>query len=226
LADTVAAVRSASKTAGVTKADDLDAAIEDAKAPEGADPLFGITARFDLYGDTTQAAWEEGYGTSVTSGTSDDDGPVAIVWKVEDDNACALCQQHADDSPFDEDSLPGFPGDGGFGSEDPDALCEGGSRCRCSLDYVVGGEATQLFSNKAVAVAAVAKWGNEGNPEALIRWFNEGADGKIDWGNPGDFDQCVAEASKHMSEEQAKGFCNLRHQDAVGGPPGSEDQKS
>ncbi len=63
-----------------------------------------------------------------------------------------------------------------------------------------------------------------GNPEALREWYNEGADGQIDWGSPGDFDQCVEVASAYMDDEQAKGFCNLRHQDAVGGPPGTEDK--
>ena len=64
--------------------------------------------------------------------------------------------------------------------------------------------------------------GNEGNAQALIDWFNDGADGQIDWGQPGDFEQCVAVAGKHVDDPE--GFCNLRHQDAVGGPPGSEDK--
>ena len=58
----------------------------------------------------------------------------------------------------------------------------------------------------------------------LVLTYNDGADGQIDWGSPGDFDQCVDVASQYMDDEQAKGFCNLRHQDAVGGPPGSEDK--
>jgi len=62
-----------------------------------------------------------------------------------------------------------------------------------------------------------------GDPQGLIDWYNAGADGQIDWGNPGDFDDCVAVASQYMDDDQAKGFCNLRHQDAVGGAPGSED---
>lgn len=63
-----------------------------------------------------------------------------------------------------------------------------------------------------------------GNPTGLIDWYNAGADGAIDWGAPGDFDQCVAVAGRYMADDDAKGFCNLRHQDAVGGPPGSEDK--
>jgi hypothetical protein len=60
-----------------------------------------------------------------------------------------------------------------------------------------------------------------GDADALIEWYNAGADGEIDWGSEGDFDACVAIAGKYM--DNPEGFCNLRHQDAVGGPPGSED---
>lgn len=63
-----------------------------------------------------------------------------------------------------------------------------------------------------------------GNPDALREWYNDGADGQIDWGSPGDFDACVSVASNYMADDDARGFCNLRHQDAVGGPPGSEDK--
>lgn len=31
---------------------------------------------------------------------------------------------------------------------------------------------------------------------------------------------CVDKASNYMTDEQAKGFCNERHQDATGAPPG------
>jgi hypothetical protein len=65
--------------------------------------------------------------------------------------------------------------------------------------------------------------GHEGNPDALRQWFEDGADGQIDWGSPGDFDACVAIAGKYMDD--AEGYCNLRHQGAVGGPPGSEGKR-
>lgn len=55
-----------------------------------------------------------------------------------------------------------------------------------------------------------------GDPSHLISWYNDGADGQIDWGSPGDWQQCVDVASKYMDPEQAKGFCELRHQDATG----------
>lgn len=40
----------------------------------------------------------------------------------------------------------------------------------------------------------------------------------IAWGTPGDFNRCVAQvtAHGHMTPEQAKGYCNLRHHDALG----------
>ena len=59
-----------------------------------------------------------------------------------------------------------------------------------------------------------------GNASALIAWYNAGADGQIDWGSHGDFEQCVAVASQHI--DNPEGFCQERHIDAVGGPAGSE----
>src|SRR5580692_13036113 len=40
----------------------------------------------------------------------------------------------------------------------------------------------------------------------------------IAWGTPGDFDRCVAQVTVHgkMTPDQAKGYCNLRHHDALG----------
>ena len=63
-----------------------------------------------------------------------------------------------------------------------------------------------------------------GDAADLIQWYNDGADGAIDWGSEGDFDACVAVAGKYM--DNPEGFCQLRHIDAVGGPAGSEGKKS
>lgn len=68
------------------------------------------------------------------------------------------------------------------------------------------------------AVAAGAEFA--GNPQALRDWYNDGAGGRVDWGEPGDFMKCVDKASEYMTDEQAKGFCNERHQDATGAAPG------
>ena len=57
-----------------------------------------------------------------------------------------------------------------------------------------------------------------GNADALIEWYNDGADGQINWGSEGDFDACVAIAGKHL--DNPEGFCQLRHIDATGAPAG------
>ncbi|MEU0857402.1 2'-5' RNA ligase family protein [Streptomyces griseofuscus] len=58
---------------------------------------------------------------------------------------------------------------------------------------------------------------HRGDAEQLRKWYahGEGA-ARIGWGAPGDFDRCVAIASQHMAAESAKGYCNLRHHDALG----------
>ncbi|MGW3626269.1 NUDIX domain-containing protein [Streptomyces sp. NPDC000880] len=58
---------------------------------------------------------------------------------------------------------------------------------------------------------------NRGGAEQLRHWYvnGEGA-ALITWGTPGDFGRCVAIAGKHMSSDDAKGYCNLRHHDALG----------
>lgn len=62
---------------------------------------------------------------------------------------------------------------------------------------------------------------NRGGAENLRNWYvHGGGAAEIGWGTPGDFMRCVAIAGKHMTSERAKGYCNLRHQEAVGSPPG------
>lgn len=57
----------------------------------------------------------------------------------------------------------------------------------------------------------------------LIRWYERGEGAaKIRWGTKGDFMRCVRIAEKHMTPEQAKGFCSNRHQGALGVRPGQE----
>ena len=53
--------------------------------------------------------------------------------------------------------------------------------------------------------------------ESLRQYWTHGRGAaKVAWGTPGDFDRCVAEISKYMSPERAKGYCELRHQEATG----------
>jgi hypothetical protein len=58
---------------------------------------------------------------------------------------------------------------------------------------------------------------NRGGAEQLRRWYVSGEGAmRISWGTPGDFSRCVGIAGQHMDPERAKGYCNLRHKDALG----------
>jgi len=69
-----------------------------------------------------------------------------------------------------------------------------------------------------VATARAIEIQKAGDAQALIDWYNAGADGQINWGTAGDFDACVAIAGKHL--DNPEGFCQLRHMDATGEPAG------
>jgi len=75
-------------------------------------------------------------------------------------------------------------------------------------------DSIKLWINKA-RQAEIFK---AGNAEALIEWYENGADGQIDWGQPGDFEQCVEIAGQYL--ENPEGFCQLRHIGATGEPSG------
>jgi len=60
-----------------------------------------------------------------------------------------------------------------------------------------------------------------GDAGALIDWYEQGADGQIDWGSEGDFDACVAIAGKYI--DNPEGFCQLRHIGATGDPAGQAE---
>ena len=65
-------------------------------------------------------------------------------------------------------------------------------------------------------VAAGGADRNRGNAESLRRYWvrGEGA-AKIRWGTGGDWKRCVRHLSKYMGD-RAKGYCNLRHKEALG----------
>ena len=77
----------------------------------------------------------------------------------------------------------------------------------------------------AEAKAAGGADRNRGGAEKLRRYWvrGEGA-AKIGWGTPGDWSRCVALLTEHMGA-RAKGYCNLRHHDALGYYPGEHDGK-
>jgi hypothetical protein len=55
----------------------------------------------------------------------------------------------------------------------------------------------------------------KGAEELRLYWVRGEGAAKIGWGAPGDWDRCVALLSPHMGE-RAKGYCELRHQEATG----------
>lgn len=62
---------------------------------------------------------------------------------------------------------------------------------------------------------------HRGNAEVLFNYWVHGAGAlKIRWGEPHDFDRCVKELEKHVSDPQ--GLCNVLHVRALGVPPGKE----
>lgn len=66
-------------------------------------------------------------------------------------------------------------------------------------------------------------------PHQLATWWEHGEGAaKIRWGEPGDFMRCVrlAMSKAHMTPDQAKGFCNVRHRAVLGKAPGQEHKKS
>lgn len=58
---------------------------------------------------------------------------------------------------------------------------------------------------------------NRGNAEELRKWYTAGEGAaKIRWGEGGDWQRCVDIAGKHMTPENARGYCNLRHRESTG----------
>jgi hypothetical protein len=97
------------------------------------DIMAGITAaalqdRLGQYGATLSGTWNAGYGMTVQAAHPQ----YEIEWQLGAADHCKLCVDR-DGKTYTFDSLPGWPGDGGFGGAD--AICLGGPHCACSLIY-------------------------------------------------------------------------------------------
>lgn len=102
--------------------------------------LGSLAGRLGLYGRSLNGAYNAAYGNTVRAEGGAD---YQIVWHLGASEHCALCVAR-DGQVFTFHSLPGFPGDGGFGG--PGAVCLGGANCRCSLEYLQGSDAA-VFDN-------------------------------------------------------------------------------
>jgi len=96
------------------------------------DVLAGLAAeelnsRLNTYGATMNAAYEEGFAQAVKDAVED----ATIIWHATLDESCCEKCGDRDGEEYTFETLPGYPGDGGFGD-----LCDGGPNCRCTLEYV------------------------------------------------------------------------------------------
>lgn len=103
-----------------------------------SDNIDVLTDRLNLYSDSLVEAYNQAYGETVQHAHPEYD----IVWHLGDTEHCALCIAR-DGKSYTFETLPGWPGDGGFGGP----LCEGGPRCGCWLDYRENGETTAIAGN-------------------------------------------------------------------------------
>lgn len=87
--------------------------------------LAAIGARLAQYASTLFGAYNQTYGQTVQAAHP----TYEIVWELGDADHCAPCLDRAG-KVFTFQTLPGYPGTGGFGE-----VCDGGSNCKCSLTY-------------------------------------------------------------------------------------------
>lgn len=110
-----------------------------AQADPDQDPEW-LDSRTALYGKTLNAAYNEAYGQTVQANNPD----YEIVWHLGESEHCPLCLAR-DGKSYTFDTLPGYPGDGGFGGAD--ALCLGGPNCACVLEYKESGKPSLFAEN-------------------------------------------------------------------------------
>ncbi len=98
--------------------------------------LQALAWRFDLYGAQAYGAYNTGYGLTALSAQPDQ----WLRWQTTSAQPCVLCSAR-NGNLYSAGTLPGFPGDGGFGgtsvlSAAGTGICMGGPRCRCTLTPV------------------------------------------------------------------------------------------
>lgn len=115
----------------------LAAAVKTAEQ-NGTDPSTWLPPRTKLYGEGLNAAWHEGYGTAAAAQEPD----LKLVWRLGEAEHCELCLKR-DGEEFTFKTLPGWPGDGGFGGP----ICLGGPNCNCQVDLVRGDQVLDSTGN-------------------------------------------------------------------------------
>lgn len=97
------------------------------------DKLGQLESRASMYGQSLQGAYNQGFGLAVGATNP----TYTITWRLGAAEHCKLCIDR-DGKAYTFKSLPGWPGDGGFGGKD--AICLGGQNCKCSLEYSENGQ--------------------------------------------------------------------------------------
>jgi 8-oxo-dGTP pyrophosphatase MutT (NUDIX family) len=99
---------------------------KDLSGSDSTTPLAKLKSRLALYGRSLIAAYNAAFGKTVQAS-----GDYDIIWHIGIvEQNCMLCVNR-DGQVFTFDSLPGYPGDSGFGG-----FCLGGPNCNCSLEYI------------------------------------------------------------------------------------------
>jgi len=101
--------------------------------------IDAFLSRFGLYGAQVRSAFEQGFGMSVFAADPD----AYIIWHTTSARPCDLCAPR-DGQVYSAATLPGWPGDGGFGgmSASGMGLCMGGPNCKCYLEAVQGDQSS------------------------------------------------------------------------------------
>lgn len=119
----------------------MAAAVSNAER-NGTDPESWLPARTNLYGEGTSAAWNQGYGETVKASKPD----TKLVWRLGEAEHCPLCVAR-DGQEFTFETLPNWPGDGGFGGMGMGKGCLGGPNCNCHIDLVEGDKVIDTAGN-------------------------------------------------------------------------------
>jgi 8-oxo-dGTP pyrophosphatase MutT (NUDIX family) len=111
-----------------------------AAASAASDALAWLQARVNLYAQSLMGAYNQGFGMAALA----TDPTYTITWRLGVAEHCKLCLDR-DGKSYTFKSLPGWPGDGGFGGKD--AVCMGGQNCKCYLEYSEGGQVLSTGGN-------------------------------------------------------------------------------
>lgn len=97
--------------------------------------IDAFLSRFNLYGAQVRSAFEQGFGMTLFASDPD----AWVIWHTTSAQPCALCAPR-DGQMYSASTLPGWPGDGGFGgmSASGMGLCMGGPNCKCYLEAIQG----------------------------------------------------------------------------------------